>query len=242
MDLKDELGKFIKINKVDKVKRDSKDTTSIKFVDDGVLMNFSTKSQDTLATNLIVLTRQKSGTYVSFYPFIFSSIKDIKSTVFAAFPVIFLFVVIIVFLLNRVYSKSITETIIQMTNFTRKSKYEKSTVYDLDIRTNDEIQELSENLQGLYESLTANYKDLEKNSKRREIFIKSTFHELKTSLQSAILLNESMIAKIGNYQDRDKYLPKLRENLYKLQVLIDDLLYMNKIDEESQSWKTWTWH
>lgn len=232
MDLKDELGKFIKINKVDKVKRDSKDTTSIKFVDDGVLMNFSTKSQDTLATNLIVLTRQKSGTYVSFYPFIFSSIKDIKSTVFAAFPVIFLFVVIIVFLLNRVYSKSITETIIQMTNFTRKSKYEKSTVYDLDIRTNDEIQELSENLQGLYESLTANYKDLEKNSKRREIFIKSTSHELKTSLQSAILLNESMIAKIGNYQDRDKYLPKLRENLYKLQVLIDDLLYMNKIDEE----------
>ncbi len=231
-ELKGELGKFFEINKIDQVKTESDDRTSIKILDDAIFMNFSTKSQDTLATNLIVLSKKDSGTYVSFYPFIFSSIKDIKSTVFAAFPVIFLFVVIIVFLLNRVYSKSITEPIIKMTNFTRKSKYEKSTVYDLDIRTKDEIEELSENLKSLYETLTENYKDLEKNSKRREIFIKSTSHELKTPLQSAILLNESMIAKMGKYEDRDKYLPKLRENLYKLQVLIDDLLYMNKIDED----------
>lgn len=101
----------------------------------------------------------------------------------------------------------------------------------MEIHTNDEIEELSNNLKSLYETLTENYKILEKNTKKKEIFIKSTSHELKTPLQTAILLNDSMIEKIGKYEDTDKYLPELRKKLYQIQILIDDLLFMNKIDE-----------
>lgn len=101
----------------------------------------------------------------------------------------------------------------------------------MEIHTNDEIEELSNNLKLLYETLTENYKILEKNTKKKEIFIKSTSHELKTPLQTAILLNDSMIEKIGKYEDTDKYLPELRKKLYQIQILIDDLLFMNKIDE-----------
>lgn len=137
----------------------------------------------------------------------------------------------IVFLLNKIYSKSITQPILKMNNFTKVSKNQKNAKYDLEIHTNDEIEELSNNLKLLYETLTENYKILEKNTKKKEIFIKSTSHELKTPLQTAILLNDSMIEKIGKYEDTDKYLPELRKKLYQIQILIDDLLFMNKIDE-----------
>ena len=118
-----------------------------------------------------------------------------------------------------------------MNNFTKVSQNQKNAKYDLEIHTNDEIEELSNNLKLLYETLTENYKILEKNTKKKEIFIKSTSHELKTPLQTAILLNDSMIEKIGKYEDTDKYLPELRKKLYQIQILIDDLLFMNKIDE-----------
>ncbi|MDD7306650.1 MAG: HAMP domain-containing sensor histidine kinase [Peptoniphilaceae bacterium] len=226
-----EFSKFANLNHFDLIKRKSDDKMSIKSVDGNLIMKFSSRSKDYLATNLIILSRNKKGTYVSSYPFIFSNISDIKSTVFSAFPVIFLFVIIIIFLLNRVYSKSLTEPIIKMSNFTRNSKFDKNAKYDLEIKTDDEIEELSDNLKNLYETLTQNYIKLEKNSKRKEIFVKSSSHQLKTPLQAAILLNESMIAKIGKYKDWEKYLPELRKKLYKIQVLIDDLLYMNKLDE-----------
>lgn len=169
--------------------------------------------------------------YLTAFPNIFNSISDIKSTVISAFPVIFLLIVMIVFLLNKIYSKSITQPILKMNNFTKVSKNQKNAKYDLEIHTNDEIEELSNNLKLLYETLTENYKILEKNTKKKEIFIKSTSHELKTPLQTAILLNDSMIEKIGKYEDTDKYLPELRKKLYQIQILIDDLLFMNKIDE-----------
>ena len=41
-----------------------------------------------------------------------------------------------------------------------------------------------------------------------------------------------MIENIGKYKDRDIYLPKLKDKLINLQVLIGDLLYLNKLDEE----------
>ncbi|MDU7925993.1 MAG: HAMP domain-containing sensor histidine kinase, partial [Finegoldia magna] len=196
-----------------------------------ILIKAESKTKDSIATNLILISKHSEGTYVSIYPYIFNSISDIKSTVISAFPVIFLLIVMIVFLLNKIYSKSITQPILKMNNFTKVSKNQKNAKYDLEIHTNDEIEELSNNLKSLYETLTENYKILEKNTKKKEIFIKSTSHELKTPLQTAILLNDSMIEKIGKYEDTDKYLPELRKKLYQIQILIDDLLFMNKIDE-----------
>ncbi|MCI5839614.1 MAG: HAMP domain-containing histidine kinase, partial [Peptoniphilaceae bacterium] len=195
------------------------------------LLNLKTSTDESVAANLVLVSKDDKGTYVSVYPYIFQSIRDIKSTIFSAIPIIFLLVVLIVFLVNRIYSKSLTDPIIKMNNFTKRSKNEKNTKYDLKINTHDELEELSNNLKDLYETLTENYNDLEKSSKKREIFIRATSHELKTPLQMAILLNESMINRIGKYEDTEKYLPELREKLNKIQVLVDDLVYMNKIDE-----------
>lgn len=228
---KKELENYFIIDNYSNIKNISKDTFNIKRKNNSILIKAESKTKDSIATNLILISKHSEGTYVSIYPYIFNSISDIKSTVISAFPVIFLLIVMIVFLLNKIYSKSITQPILKMNNFTKVSKNQKNAKYDLEIHTNDEIEELSNNLKLLYETLTENYKILEKNTKKKEIFIKSTSHELKTPLQTAILLNDSMIEKIGKYEDTDKYLPELRKKLYQIQILIDDLLFMNKIDE-----------
>lgn len=230
-DLKGELNKFATAQFQENNEKKTMDTISYKKINTSLEIKFESKTKDAVATNLVLISKNNEGTFILIYPFIFNNIQDIKSTVFAAFPVIFLLVVIIVFLLNRFYTKSLTAPILRMSEFIRKSKNEKNAVYDLEIHTNDEIEDLSNNLKELYETLTENYNHLENAAKRRDIFIKSTSHELKTPLQTAILLNESMIHKIGDYKDTDKYLPELREKLYKIQVLIDDLLYMNRMDQ-----------
>lgn len=230
-DFKKEFNRLFEINNLDKIKIESNDTLSVKNIDGTFLLNFKMSSDESVAANLVLISKDDAGIYVSIYPYIFQSIGDIKSTVFSAIPVIFLLVVLIVFLVNRIYSKSITDPIIEMSNFTRRSKNEKNAKYDLKINTHDELEELSNNLKELYETLTENYNNLEKSTKKREIFVRATSHELKTPLQTAILLNESMINKIGKYKDTDRYLPELREKLSKIQVLIDDLLFMNRIDE-----------
>lgn len=230
-DLTKNLSSFVTIKKSKIISVKSNDTINFKRQKDNMILKFQSTEKDSTATNLVIMSKRDDGMYITMFPYIFNSISDIKSTVISAFPVIFLLIVFIVFLSNKFYSKSITKPIIDMTNFTIKSKNQKNANYDLRIHTNDEIEELSNNLKSLYETLTENYKTLEKNSKKKEIFIKSTSHELKTPLQTAILLNDSMITKIGKYKDTDKYLPELRDKLYKIQILIDDLMFMNKIDE-----------
>lgn len=230
-ELEKEFYKFIDIESIDKIKTKEDNQTIVKQLDGLMFLKMESRTKDSVATNIVIVSKEDDGVYVSIYPYILNSINDIKSTIISAFPLIFLLIVLIVFWLNRIYSKSITEPIIKMSNFTKRSKNEKDAKYDLEINTNDEIEELSNDIKALYESLTKSYKDLERNSKKREIFVKATSHELKTPLQTAILLNDSMINKFGKYSDTDKYLPELREKLYKIQVLIDDLLFMNKIDE-----------
>ena len=230
-DLKDTSKNFFDIKSFLDIENQADNQTLVKKVGAYTIIKSKSITKDRSAHSFMVISYDKDGMYISVYPFIFDDISDIKETVLAAFPLIFLLIVVIVFLLNRYYSKMITDPIKELSDFTRLSKTNKSIAYDLDIRTNDEIEELSNDIRDLYESLTQNYKDLEKSSKQRDIFIKSASHELKTPLQSSMLLADGMIENIGKYKDRDTYLPELKNKLVNMQVLIEDLLYLNRLDE-----------
>ena len=231
-DLLKSLEDFVDIEGIDYVEVDSDDSTFVKEIRDSILIKSVSRKKDRSSISFMLITYKDSGIYISTYPLLFDDLTEVKSTIISAFPIIFLLVVIIVFLLNRIYSKSITDPILKMSKFTRESRANRNISYDLDIHTNDEIEELSENIKETYKALTENYKSLEKSSEKREVFFKSASHELKTPVQAAILLADGMIENIGKYKDRDIYLPKLKDKLINLQVLIGDLLYLNKLDEE----------
>ena len=231
-DLLKSLEDFVDIEGIDYVEVDSDDSIFGKEIRDSILIKSVSRKKDRSSISFMLITYKDSGIYISTYPLLFDDLTEVKSTIISAFPIIFLLVVIIVFLLNRIYSKSITDPILKMSKFTRESRDNRNISYDLDIHTNDEIEELSENIKETYKALTENYKSLEKSSEKREVFFKSASHELKTPVQAAILLADGMIENIGKYKDRDIYLPKLKDKLINLQVLIGDLLYLNKLDEE----------
>lgn len=230
-DLKKTSSNYFDLESYKSLDLKSDDDILVKKVKDFTIIKSKSISKERSAHSFMVISYDNDGMYISIYPFIFDDISDIKDTVLKAFPIIFLLIIVIIFLLNRYYSKMITKPIEQMSNFTRQYKNTENVIYDLDISTNDEIEQLSNDIKDLYQSLTQNYKKLEKTSKQREIFIKSASHELKTPLQAAMLLNDGMIENIGKYKDRDKYLPELKQKLVKMQILIEDLLYLNKLDE-----------
>ena len=231
-DLLDRLDSLFEFYDYSSIDIESDNSVIVKRVNKNILIKAKSTSIQRSAISFMVISYDNDNIFISVYPFLFDDITGIKSTIISAFPVIFLLIIIIVFLLNKLYSKQITDPILAMSKFTRQYNFNQDISYNLDIDTKDEIEELSKNIKQTYEKLNKSYKKLEKSSKKREIFIKSTSHELKTPIQAAILLADGMIENIGKYKDRDTYLPILKDKLTRLQILIGDLLYLNRLDED----------
>lgn len=68
---------------------------------------------------------------------------------------------------------------------------------------------------------------LEENE-RQEMFLRATSHQLKTPITAALLLLDGMIGCIGKYSDREKYLPKVKEQLLSMRRMVEEILSLNQ--------------
>lgn len=101
----------------------------------------------------------------------------------------------------------------------------------LDIRTNDEIEDLSKSINLVSLKLKTAINELKddiekeriKDQKRREL-IASLSHELKTPLTTMRAVVEGMIDNIGVYQDKEKYLNETLKYLAFMEDLSKDLI------------------
>ena len=100
------------------------------------------------------------------------------------------------------------------------------------VRGRDELAELSEDIYTLYQTKKEQYSRLRENSRRKEIFLRTSGHRLKTPVAAAMLLVDGMINRVGRYADTETYLPKVREQLTSMQKLIEDVLYLNRFDRD----------
>ncbi|MGH1089080.1 ATP-binding protein [Bacillus mycoides] len=113
-----------------------------------------------------------------------------------------------------------------------------------EIRSRDEIGELSNSLnelsynlqQTMSELQEANEKlkdDIQKEreieGKRRE-FIATISHELKSPITAVMGQLEAMICEIGVYKDRDKYLKRSLEIMQDMQNLVNEVLEVSRLE------------
>lgn len=114
----------------------------------------------------------------------------------------------------------------------------------IEVRSNDEIGELSNSLNDMSINLQQTMLDLQKANdqlkseieKEREIetrrkeFFATVAHELKTPLTVIKGYVEGMMYNIGPYQDRDKYLKENYQMVEKMENLVREILSVSKLE------------
>lgn len=109
----------------------------------------------------------------------------------------------------------------------------------LEIKTNDEIEDLAHSINIVSVKLNDAIKKLQddisfeqrRDKKRREL-IASLSHELKTPLTAMRAVVEGMVDKVGKYQDREKYLIETLSYLNFMENLSKDLIDVIKIESK----------
>lgn len=166
-------------------------------------------------------------------------IDEASEIVLSLFPYIMIINMIITIILSYFYSNKITSPIIKMSDSAKKMKNMEQDALS-NIKTNDEIGQLSENMDGLYIELCNNIEDLEIKIKQvneleaqKTDFLRATSHELKTPITALNGIVEGMIDKVGAYKDRDLYLEETKNLIDKLSLLVNEILVASKADENT---------
>lgn len=150
------------------------------------------------------------------------------------FNKVFIVIVLYFIIINIIFSEYILRIIIEpiknIIDFSKlqmnKKKFEK-----ISNNRSDEIGELIDNLNILHEKIYDYNEILKKENIQKDLFIKSSSHQLKTPIASVIMLTNSIIDGVGKYKDRDKYLLELKNKLINIKNMIDSILVINTYDE-----------
>ncbi len=144
------------------------------------------------------------------------------------------------------YSRFITKPLIYMNEGAQKMAnldFSENIV----VRSNDELEELSNSLNEMSNNLQRTMLDLQKaneqlkndiererkiETKRREFFA-TVAHELKTPLTVMKGYIEGMIYHIGPYQNRDLYLEKNHNIIEGMEKLVREILSMSKLEQDT---------
>lgn len=101
--------------------------------------------------------------------------------------------------------------------------------YCPDVR-GDEIGNLAHSINELSDKLDTALKDVKYRERRRVLFFSAVSHELKTPVATVIGQLEGMLAGVGVYKDRDKYLARSAEILRGLDGFIREILSVSHLD------------
>ena len=160
--------------------------------------------------------------------------KEVTPVVLRAIPMLILLMILLSFGVSAIFSRKIVNPIEKLAKDAESRASSKMTNYKpIEVRGNDEISNLTRTLNHLYKNQADNFERLEYENKRREVFVRASSHELRTPISAAILLTDGMISRVGKFSDRDKYLTELKEKLWDIMNIVDEMVNINYIEDNN---------
>ncbi|MCM1273038.1 MAG: HAMP domain-containing histidine kinase [Clostridium sp.] len=163
-------------------------------------------------------------------------IDDAVSVLLVVFPPLLVLCILISAAASFLYARSIvkpiqslTDTTVQMAKLAPQAACE--------IRSDDEIGILSQNINDMYDKLLSVISDLEqqvdivkKVEQEKLDFLLLASHELKTPVTAVRGMVDGMLYNVGVYKDRDTYLQECQTALTDLTKLLQSILENSKMD------------
>lgn len=173
----------------------------------------------------IALTNEEDGYKITFGSFIAPRIEDLLPVVLSSLPMIVLVLMLLVLVISNFYSKKLVEPIVKIQRFTDNYNTKTKAEYgSIKFKGDDELSRLGRNVIKMDKALRKNIEKLKIESERKDVFTRSATHQLKTPLAASLLLCDGMINNMGKYQDREKYLPVLKNELLEMNKMVQELL------------------
>ncbi|MGE7625291.1 HAMP domain-containing sensor histidine kinase [Viridibacillus sp. NPDC096237] len=176
----------------------------------------------------------------------FQPINEASQVLALFLPYISIIVIVIGLGSAYLYSRFITKPLIYINQGAQKMA-NLDFSEKIEVRSNDELAELSNSLNDMSVNLQHTMHDLKKanqqlksdiekerkiEQKRREFF-SIVAHELKTPLTVMKGYLEGMIYNIGPYQNRDQYLKKNHQIIESMEQLVREILSMSKLEQHT---------
>ena len=182
-------------------------------------------------TTFIGISRGEVGYLLEIAGVVAPSVKDIIPVILNILPVIIPVIIILIFITSGFYSKNIVKPITLLLRDADNRRGGNGYTEPIVVKGNDEIVGLAESLNLLYKANEEAYGKLNKESERKEVFMRAFSHQLKTPVAAAILLTDGMISNIGKFADKDKYLPEIKKQLLSIKQMTDEILRINHITD-----------
>lgn len=210
--------------------------------DDFIIFEMGIHDEENHYVNYVAAERTEESLILTFLPAMMPDMNEIRPIVLQSIPMLGAVILLLVLLFSQVYSKGIVTPVERLVQHTEQMKNSWNFHnFSPDSRKNhrkDEIGTLEVTINELYRKLKTSFEELEEKNlilkeenTRQEVLLRASSHQLKTPISAALLLVDGMKNKIGKYQDTDKYLPKVKEQLLSMKKLVEDILYLNHFGE-----------
>lgn len=195
--------------------------------------------------NYIAVEQKEDALLLSFLPFMTPDMNEIRPVVLQSLPMPAAVICLLVLLFSQAYSRGIVTPVVRLVEHTRQMKssgnFVTVSMKQTGKKRKDEIGILAETIDDLYQKIRNSYEELEEKNqilseenKRQEVLLRASSHQLKTPVAAALLLVDGMQNNVGKYKDREKYLPKVKEQLLSMKKMVEDLLYLNHCGENME--------
>lgn len=167
--------------------------------------------------------------YITMMSSIAPSFMDVQPIIIESLPMIVLVLIVIVWTVSSLFSRLIVKPVVRMASYTDSIRSDPTYRHEpMPVKGKDELAKLGHALNRFYAQQQEDYDRLEKESRRKEVFLRASSHQLKTPVAAALLLVESMIDGVGRYKDKETYLPKVKSQLVDMKRIIADILELGK--------------
>ena len=190
----------------------------------------------------LAIGKTEDSLVISVLPVMAPKMNDLFPVLMGSLPMIVALVFFLVLVASGEFSKRIVNPIIRLAGYAEHAKaVESFRIEPFVPEGNDEIGALGRTLNELYEKLQDNLVELEEKNRmleeeneRQEVFLRASSHQLKTPITAALLLVEGMMNEVGKYKNTKEYLPKVKEQLWSMRKIVEDILYLNHCADSLQ--------
>jgi two-component system sensor kinase Ihk len=163
-------------------------------------------------------------------------IDEAKDVILSLSPYVLVIAVLIGVILSGIYARQISKPVLAISDAAVRMQNMEDDAASV-VHSEDELGQLSDNLNALYRSLRSNIAQLQTEMDKvqhleqsKTEMMQGAGHELKTPIAALNGMVEGMIDNIGVYKDKEKYLLECKKQIHKLSMLVEEILGASKVD------------
>ncbi|MCL2421382.1 MAG: HAMP domain-containing histidine kinase [Defluviitaleaceae bacterium] len=171
-------------------------------------------------------------------------IDEAQEVIISMLPYLFASGFVIALGLALFFARQLTKPILEISDTAALMREMKPDVVSK-VASDDELGQLSQNLNKLYQDLFANMEGLQKEMEHtarleqsKTDFMRAAGHELKTPIAALSGMLEGMIDGVGPYKNHDKYLPECKDQTRRLAKLVNEILVASEHVNDSLKFET----